>query len=82
MLYTSSDRHHYISFSLGHRLGTNREARVRDCLQPPIPRGSAFVFPDTFPALLRDRVRTRWRPNVPHAETAPPARGTRQILRC
>ena len=39
----------------GHRLGADREARVRDSLEPPLPGGPALLLPDTLQALLRDR---------------------------
>ncbi len=33
-------------------------------------------------ALLRHRIRERWGPDVPHAETAEAAGGTRALLCC
>lgn len=36
-----------ISSATGHRLGTDREARVWDGHKLPLPGGSAFLFPDS-----------------------------------
>lgn len=37
----------------GHRLGSNREARVRDRVQSSVPGGIAFLLPNAEPIVLR-----------------------------
>jgi len=70
-----------ILLSLGYRLGSDGEARVRNRFQPPVPGRAPLVLPDALATLFRDRIRPRRRPHVPHAAPAPLTGRARALLR-
>ena len=63
-----------------HRLGADREARLRAGHQPPLSRRPPLLLPDRVAPLLRHRVPVRWRPHVPHAAQAQAPRGPLPLL--
>ena len=71
----------YFSFAFpGHRLGANRKACLWDGLQPSLFGGSAFLLPNPVSLVLRHRVCTWRRFDVPYATPEEITRRACQIL--